>query len=60
MGDTILLEREHQIWSLKVDIRKNAEFEHEMILLEEKVDRDREFTYVLNKQELRFLHKSTL
>ena len=39
---------------------KNAEFEQEMVSLEERVDRDREFTHVLNKQKLRFLHKSTL
>ena len=45
---------------LEVESRKNAEFEQETILLEEKVDGDREFTYVLNKQKLRFLHKSTL
>ena len=34
---------------LEVESRKNAEFEQETILLEEKVDGDREFTYVLNK-----------
>ena len=39
---------------------KNAEFEQEIVSLEERVDRDREFTHVLNKQKLRFLHKSTL
>ena len=31
-----------------------------MMSLEERIDRDREFTHVLNKQKLRFLHKSTL
>ena len=42
---------------LEVDSHKNAEFEQEMTLLEERVDRDREFTDVLNRQKLRFLHK---
>ena len=39
---------------------KNAEFEQDMMSLEGRIDRDREFTHVLNKQKLRFLHKSTL
>ena len=39
---------------------KNAEFEQKMMSLEETIDRDREFTHVLNKQKLRFFHKSTL
>ena len=39
---------------------KNAEFEQETISLEEKVDRDREFTYILSKRKLCFLHKCTL
>ena len=39
---------------------KNVEFEQEMMSLEERIDRDREFTHVLNKQNLRFLHRSTL
>ena len=39
---------------------KNAKFEQEMMSLEVRIDRDREFTHVLNKQKLRFFHKSTL
>ena len=39
---------------------KNAEFEQEMMSLEERIDRDKEFTHALNKQKLRFLHKATL
>ena len=31
-----------------------------MMSLKERVDRDKENTHVLNKQKLRFLHKSTL
>ena len=31
----------------------NAEFEQEMVSLEERVDRDREFAHVLSKQKLR-------
>ena len=45
---------------LEVESHKNAEFEQETISLEERVDRDREFTYVLNKQKLPFLYKPTL
>ena len=45
---------------LKVESHKNAKFEQEMISLEERVDWDREFTYVLNNQKLRFLHKCAL
>ena len=41
-------------------IYENSEFEQEAISLEEKVGRDWEFTYVLNKQKLRFLHNSTV
>ena len=36
---------------LKVESHKNAEFEQKVISLEERVGRDREFTYVLNKQK---------
>ena len=45
---------------LEVESHKNAEFEQEMISLEERVDCDREFTDVLNRQKLRFLHKCML
>ena len=45
---------------MEVESHKNPEFEQETISLEERVDQDREFTYVLNKQKSRFLHKSTL
>ena len=38
---------------------KNPEFEKEMMSLEERVVRDRGL-HVLNKQKLRFLHKSTV
>ena len=31
-----------------------------MMSLEERIDRDSEFAHVLNKEKLRFLHKSTL
>ena len=41
---------------LEVESHKNAEFEQEIISLEERVDRDREFTDVLNKQKLGFLY----
>ena len=39
---------------------KNAECEQEMMSLEERIDRDREFKHVLNKQKLRFSRKSAL
>ena len=45
---------------LKVESHKNAEFEQENISLEERVDWDRGFTDVLNRQKLRFLHKCML
>ena len=45
---------------MEVESHKNADFEQETISLEERVDRDNEFAYILNKQKLRFLHKSTL
>ena len=45
---------------LEVKSHKNADFEQETISLEKRVDRDREFTYVLNRQKLHFLHKCTL
>ena len=45
---------------MEVESHENAEFEQETISLEERVDRDRELTYVLNRQKLRLLHKCTL
>ena len=44
---------------LEVESHRNAEFEKETISMEERVDREIEFTYVLNEQKLCFLHKST-
>ena len=38
---------------LEFDIHGNAEFEQEMISLEERVDQNTEFTLVLNKQRMR-------
>ena len=45
---------------MEVEVQKNADFEQEKISLEETVDRDGEFTYVLNRQKFRFLLKCTL
>ena len=60
MGDTILSERGHQIWSFGSRESEKSKFEEETISLEERVDRDRKFTYVFNKQKLRFLQKCKL
>ena len=38
---------------LEFEIHGNAEFEQEMISLEERVDQNTEFTLVLNKQRMR-------
>ena len=44
----------------EVESHINAEIEQDTISLEERVDRGREFTYVFDRQKLRFLHKCTL